>query len=146
MPEEKGRRQKSPQILPPKEEPEPRSPSERPEPEHPTEVVHETISFARAIFNLPPHPFQGVMNAEHLTKLIEYEEKNEQRAFEDAKQLRKHTTWRLIILSLLFVFVVTFVGLANPTMLVQVLEGLALFVSGVGAGLGVKSYLDRKKD
>jgi hypothetical protein len=90
MPEEKGHRQKSPQILSPKEESEQSSPNERLE--HPTEVVHETISFARAIFNLPPHPFQGVMNAEHLNKLIEHEEKNEQRAFEDAKQLRKHTT------------------------------------------------------
>ena len=111
MSEEKGHRQKSPEILPPKEESEPRSPSETPE--YPTEVVHETISFARAIFNLPPHPFQGVMNAEHLNKLIEHEEKNEQRAFEDAKQLRTHTTWRLIIFSALFVFVVAFIGLGK---------------------------------
>jgi len=86
------------------------------------------------------------MNAEYLTKLIELEEKKKQRAIEDAGDLRKHRIGRLIIFSLLFVFVVAFVGLTNPNTLTEALKGIVLFIGGVGAGLGVKSYLDRKKD
>jgi hypothetical protein len=65
-------------------------------------AFRDTISFFRAVITPPPHPLQDVVNAEHVSKwiehedkLLEHEEKNEQRAFEDAKQLRKHTTWRL---------------------------------------------------
>jgi len=86
------------------------------------------------------------MNAGYLTQLIEHEEKKKQRAFEDARDLRKHQIGRLIIFSLLVVFVVAFIGVTNPNTLTEALKGIVLFISGVGAGLGVKSYLDRKKD
>jgi hypothetical protein len=143
MAEENDQRQHSPQHLTSEEKLGAHASGESAK--HLSEVVHESVSFARAIISLPPHPFQGGINAEHLTKLIEHEEHNEQRAFEDVERLRKHTTWRLVIFSLLFVFVVAFIGFTNPSMLIQVLEGLALFAGGVGGGLGLKSYLDRKK-
>ncbi|MDZ7361654.1 MAG: hypothetical protein ONB46_13155 [candidate division KSB1 bacterium] len=108
-------------------------------------AFRDTISFFRAVITPPPHPLQDVVNAEHLSKWIEHEEKNEQRAFEDAKQLRKHTTWRLVIFSSLFHFRRCIHRLDKSGHTHPSSGGSCTIVSGVGAGLGVKSYLDRKK-
>jgi hypothetical protein len=143
MPEENSHDQHSSQNLASEEGHEPPSASEKLE--HLPDTFQDTISFFRAVISPPPHPFQGIVNAEHITKWIEHVEKNEQRAFDDVERLRTHTIWRLIILSALFVFVVTFVGFINQNILIQVLEGLALFAAGVGGGIGLKSYLDRTK-
>lgn len=93
-------------------------------------------------------PFLDKINAEHITKVLEISEKEDERSFEDAKAERKYGLIRLCIfcLVLLFLFVFTTVYLVDrdKELYGEIIKNVLLFLSGLAAGFGIKTYLVRK--
>ena len=91
--------------------------------------------------SFPVHPpFMKKINEEHISKILDISERDNQRHFEDAQSSKKYNLLYAILFSTLFVVTLVFLGGKNPELLKELLKDLAIFAGGGGVGYSIKAH------
>ena len=106
-------------------------------------VVQATLSMQR-ISTPFGSPLQDKINEEHISKILEIVEKDDERTFADAQSARKYTLINTIIILGFFGFLTVFLVNKDVEVYRELLKLTVAFAGGLGSGFGLKGYLDRK--
>lgn len=106
----------------------------------------EMTSFMASISGPGHPPYMKKINEEHITKIIEFSDKDSQRDFEDAQSSKKYRLAYVLIFCSLFVFAVVYLGDKNPELLKEILKYAAVFAGGGGVGYGLKAWRDKEDE
>lgn len=93
----------------------------------------------------PVNPISKIINAQHIDKILELAEKDDDRSFNDAKESRKYTLYYVLIFAALFVFATVYLVGSDKELYKEIIKLFSVFVGGLGGGFGIKSYIDRNK-
>lgn len=96
-------------------------------------------------FGSMPNPLTQKLNSQHIDKILEIAEKDDERAFKDAGESRKFTLIYIIVFSALFVFLTVFLVGSDIELYKEIIKLFAIFLGGLGSGFGIKGYMDRNK-
>lgn len=89
-------------------------------------------------------PIQQKINEQHISKILEIVEKDDERAFADAQSSRKYALIYTIILVITFGSLTVFLVNKDVALYQEILKIIIIFGGGFGSGFGFKSYRDRK--
>jgi hypothetical protein len=93
-------------------------------------------------------PFMEKINEEHINKVLDYSEKQDERDFAEAQAERKFAFARFIVIALVFAFTLVFLTLylapIDKELYRDVLKIGLGFLSGAGLAGGVAYHLGRK--
>ncbi|RJP33342.1 MAG: hypothetical protein C4527_04640 [Candidatus Omnitrophota bacterium] len=79
------------------------------------------------------------LTEEHINKIIDYTEKDNERNYRFADSARKYHLIYTVIGVLLFVFLTWFLSTNSSAVYSDILKMMAIFAGGLGAGYGIKS-------
>ena len=91
------------------------------------------------------NPILKKVTEEHITKILDISEKEDQRTHEDTKALRNLILILVVIFVALFVFLTVFLVGADKDLYRDIIKIFTAFIGGLGGGFGLKGYIDRKK-
>jgi hypothetical protein len=97
-------------------------------------------SISRSILS----PFESKINEKHIDKIIELGEKDNERMYKDTQHSRKFRLIYFLIGVALFVFLTLFLVGKDTELFKEVIKLFVVFVGGMGAGYGIKHYVDNK--
>lgn len=106
-------------------------------------VVQATLSMQR-ISTPFVSPLQEKINEEHISKILDIVEKDDERTFADAQSSRKYTLINTVIILTFFGFLTVFLVNKDVEVYREVLKLAIAFAGGLGSGFGLKGYLDKK--
>ena len=106
-------------------------------------VVEIGMSMHR--FGPIPNPITEKLNDRHIDKILDIAAKDDERAFEDAKESRKFTLIYILVFSALFIFLTIFLVGSDVELYKEIIKLFTIFLGGLGSGFGIKSYMDRNK-
>ncbi len=89
-------------------------------------------------------PFESKINEKHIDKILEIKEKYDDKIFRDTQHSRKFLLVYVLIGVALFVFLTLFLVGRDKELLRDIIKLFIAFVGGLGAGVGIKHYLDNK--
>ncbi|MDY6802795.1 MAG: hypothetical protein SXA11_03180 [Cyanobacteriota bacterium] len=89
-------------------------------------------------------PIQQKITEQHISKILENVEKDDERAFADAQSARKYALIYTIILVISFGFLTVFLVNKDVALYQDFFKIIIIFGGGFGSGFGFKSYRDRK--
>ena len=137
------------------------------EPKQDEEKAGSIEKFSQELENLPPEikreitaflsmqrisasasslsPIQEKINEQHISKILEIAEKDDERAFADTQSARIYGFLTFIVAIGFLVFLTVFLVSKDVAVYQDVLKLLIIFGGGFGSGFGFKGYLDRKK-
>lgn len=105
--------------------------------------VQATLSMQR--FSAPlVSPILGKINENHISKILEIAEKEDERLFADTQSSRKYTLINTILILCFFGFLTVFLVNKDVAVYQEILRIIIIFGGGLGSGFGLKGYLDRK--
>jgi hypothetical protein len=84
------------------------------------------------------------INEKHIDKILEMTEKSDERRFTDSRHLRKFRLFYILIGVALFVFLTLFLVGKDTELFKDIIKLFIAFVGGMGAGYGIKHYVDNK--
>ncbi|HEY9848568.1 MAG TPA: hypothetical protein V6D28_03850 [Leptolyngbyaceae cyanobacterium] len=93
----------------------------------------------------PLSPIREKINEQHISKILEIAEKDDERAFADTQSARIYGFLTFIVAIGFLVFLTVFLVNKDVAVYQDVLKLLIIFGGGFGSGFGFKGYLDRKK-
>lgn len=93
----------------------------------------------------PLSPIREKINEQHISKILEIAEKDDERAFADTQSARIYGFLTFIVATGFLVFLTVFLVNKDVAVYQDVLKLLIIFGGGFGSGFGFKGYLDRKK-
>ena len=97
-------------------------------------------------FGPMPNPLTEKINEQHIDKILEIAEKDEDRSFKNAGENRKFTLIYVLVFAALFVFSTIFLIVSgNKELYSEAVKLFVAFFGGLGGGFGIKSYMDRNK-
>ena len=108
-------------------------------------IVQEAVSTLQIQAGIREHPILKKVTSEHVTTLINNDEKASIRETDERKDIRKN--YLIIFGSILFfiVFVCVFFTLTNnKDTLYKIIEIIVVFAGGLGTGYGVRSYIRKQ--
>ena len=108
-------------------------------------IVQEAVSTLQIQAGIREHPILKKVTSEHVTTLINNDEKASIRESDERKDIRKN--YLIIFGSILFfiVFVCVFFTLTNnKDTLYKIIEIIVIFAGGLGTGYGVRSYIRKQ--
>ena len=114
-------------------------------PEEIKKMIEIGFSMQRFSGPLPPQ-FLSKLNEEHISKILDLSERDDQRTFQDTQSARKYTLVYIIIAAALFVFATIFLVNKDSELYKEVLKFLIIFAGGVGSGYGLRQFVERKKE
>ncbi|KAF3980377.1 MAG: hypothetical protein HFP76_02340 [Methylococcales symbiont of Iophon sp. n. MRB-2018] len=91
------------------------------------------------------NPLTQKLTSQHIDKILEISEKDDERVFKDAGESRKYTLIYIVIFSVLFVFLTVFLVGSDVELYKEIVKLFAIFLGGLGSGFGIKGYMDRNK-
>ncbi len=91
------------------------------------------------------NPLTQKLTSQHIDKILEISEKDDERAFKDAGESRKYTLIYIILFSALFIFLTVFLVGSDVELYKEIVKLFAIFLGGLGSGFGIKGYMDRNK-
>jgi hypothetical protein len=135
----------------PNDEDEKNKPEEIEPSELPTKVPEPVRAFFSSIF-ASRHPifppFMEKINEEHIARVLDYSEKEDERDFEDAKSQRRYRFATFLVIAILFIFLFVFLTVYlvdRDRELYKDIVKLGLgFLSGLALGGGVAYNLGRR--
>lgn len=113
-------------------------------PEEVKKVIQMGFSMQRFSGPVPPQ-FIEKLNEEHITKIINSSENDDERAFKLEKAAKLYTFCYVLIASALFVFITLFLVTKDSSIYNEVIKIIAIFIGGLGSGYGLKTWTDKKK-
>ncbi|MBD2039290.1 hypothetical protein [Microcoleus sp. FACHB-672] len=93
----------------------------------------------------PLSPIRDKINEQHISKILEISEKDDERAFADTQSARIYGFLTFIVALGFLGFLTVFLVNKDVAVYQDVLKLLIIFGGGFGSGFGYKGYLDRKK-
>ncbi len=97
-------------------------------------------SFSRSILS----PLESKINEKHIDKILELGEKDNERMYKDTQHSRKFLLVYILIGVSLFVFLTLFLVGKDTELFKDIIKLFIAFVGGMGAGYGIKHYVDYK--
>ncbi|ARV60813.1 hypothetical protein BZZ01_21285 [Nostocales cyanobacterium HT-58-2] len=107
-------------------------------------VVQATLSMQRISSSPFVSPIQEKINEQHISRILDIVEKDDERAFYDTQSARKYTLITIVIFLLFFGGLTVFLVSKNVALYQDILKIIIIFGGGFGSGFGYKGYLDRK--
>ncbi|TAG92818.1 MAG: hypothetical protein EAZ09_16095 [Oscillatoriales cyanobacterium] len=89
-------------------------------------------------------PILEKVNENHISKILEIAEKEDERLFADTQSARKYTLINTILILGFFGFLTVFLVNKDIAVYQEILKIIIIFGGGLGSGFGLKGYLDRK--
>lgn len=89
-------------------------------------------------------PILEKVNENHISKILEIAEKEDERLFADTQSARKYTLINTILILGFFGFLTVFLVNKDIAAYQEILKIIIIFGGGLGSGFGLKGYLDRK--
>jgi hypothetical protein len=89
-------------------------------------------------------PILEKVNENHISKILEIAEKEDERLFADTQSARKYTLINTILILVFFGFLTVFLVNKDIAVYQEILKIIIIFGGGLGSGFGLKGYLDRK--
>ncbi|MEA5471168.1 hypothetical protein VB714_20025 [Spirulina sp. 06S082] len=80
----------------------------------------------------------------HITKFLENDAKQDERAFLDSQESKKYTLCYVLIFCLLFVFVTVFLVQNDIKIYQDLIRLFIVFLGGFGSGIGYKNLRDKR--
>ncbi len=108
----------------------------------PKEFREEVTHFLMGNISRPT--LESKITGEHLHKLLDYDDKSDERKFKDAQQSRKFQLAYVLLAVLLFVFLAIFLVGKDTELFKEIVKLFIVFVGGIGAGFGIKTYKSKK--
>ena len=87
---------------------------------------------------------ESKINEKHIDKILEIKEKYDDKVFSDTQQSRKFLLLYILIGVSLFVFLTLFLVGKDTELFKEIIKLFIAFVGGMGAGVGIKHYMDNK--
>jgi hypothetical protein len=116
-----------------------------PENEIPAPAKRVFMSMMRS--SSPPavgHPVLEKLTEDHIHKIIDYSQRDEERAY----NLRSSNRWFYLVFVILglgtFLYLIKTLLPANKDLLVDIIKMFIAFLGGLGSGYGLKTYIDKK--
>ena len=110
------------------------------EPEH-QKMVRKMFTALTIQSGIREHPFLKKLTSEHITNLINNDEKSGIRECDDRRDIRKNNNMILWSILGFIIFVCIFFTLTNnKDTMFEILKIIAAFAGGFGAGYGISSY------
>jgi hypothetical protein len=106
-------------------------------------VMQATLSMQRISTPLVS-PILEKVNENHISKILEIAEKEDERLFADTQSARKYTLINTILILGFFGFLTVFLVNKDIAAYQEILKIIIIFGGGLGSGFGLKGYLDRK--
>ncbi|MEM6401633.1 MAG: hypothetical protein AAF757_15585 [Cyanobacteria bacterium P01_D01_bin.116] len=107
-------------------------------------VVRGTLSMQRFSSSSSVFPILEKINEQHISKILDIAEKDDERAFTDTESARKYNLITLIIVLIFFGVLTVFLVNKDVVVYQEILKIIISFGGGFGSGIGFKGYLDRK--
>lgn len=107
------------------------------------EIGFSGISMSRYSGPIPPQFFNKI-NENHISKILEIAEKDEERSFEDAKSSRRYTFCYVLLFVGLLVFLTVFLVYKDVELYKEVFKLIIVYLGGLGSGLGINEWVRRR--
>jgi len=107
-------------------------------------VVEMGFSMQR-ISGATPNPILSKLNENHIDRILDIGEKEEDNSFKDSQSNKKYNLIYFIIGILLFIFLIVFLVKDNKELFLEILKIGVAIIGGFGGGFGYKTYLDKHK-
>ncbi|MBU7042479.1 MAG: hypothetical protein HXS47_02720 [Theionarchaea archaeon] len=91
-----------------------------------------------------PSRFFEKITEDHISKILDIAEKDEERSFEDVKSSRKYNLVYVLIFVGLFVFLTIFLIFKDVELYLEVLKIIVVFFGGFGGGFGYNEWKRKK--
>lgn len=91
-----------------------------------------------------PSPFAHKVTEEHISKILEIAEKDDDLSYKDVQQSRKYTLGYILIFVALFIFLVIFLSSLGEEIFKLGVGALVTYLGGIGTGFGASNYVRRK--
>ena len=91
-----------------------------------------------------PNPLASKINEDHIDKIIEASAKDDERRYKDMQQARKFHLIYFLAGIALFVFLTLFLVGKDTELFKEIVKLFIVFVGGIGAGYGIKSYIRKE--
>ena len=104
------------------------------------------VDVALTMFRGPhPHPLLGKITEDHISKVLDDVGKENERNFELRKSARVYGVIYTVIAVAVFVFVTIYLSGTDSELYKDILSHLIAIVGGLGGGVGIKVYIDRRR-
>jgi hypothetical protein len=91
-----------------------------------------------------PRQFFEKINEQHISKILEIAEKDEERSFEDVKSSRKYSFGYVLIFTSLLIFLTVFLVYKDIELYKEVFKLLIVYGGGLGSGFGINQWMRRR--
>ena len=92
----------------------------------------------------PSHPLADKFNDEHISKILNIAERNNEIARKGRSEFRWLAMLSIVIAVSFLMFLTLFLVGSHTEVYMELIEFIVAFLGGLGGGIGIKSYLDRK--
>lgn len=95
-------------------------------------------------FGPMPNPIAEKLTPNHIDKILNIAEKDDERSYKDTGQSRKYTLIYILIFAALFIFTTIFLVGSDKELYKETMKLFSVFLGGLGSGFGIRSYMDKK--
>ncbi len=103
------------------------------------EIIGAMLSIERYSGPIPPQFFEKI-NEQHISKILEITERDEERALENVKSSRRYNLVYVLIFVGLLVFLTVFLVHEDTELYKEVFKLFIVFSGGFGSGFGVNQW------
>ncbi|MBH8573269.1 hypothetical protein I8752_09610 [Nostocaceae cyanobacterium CENA369] len=107
--------------------------------------VQATLSMQRISSSSLVSPIQEKINEQHISRILDIVEKDDERAFADTESARKYTIFTIIIFLVFFGSLTIFLVNKDIAVYQEILRIIIIFGGGFGSGFGYKGYLEKRR-
>lgn len=107
-------------------------------------VIETTLSMRGISSSSLISPISDKINEQHIDKILDIVEKDDERAFTDTQSARQYFLITLIIVLGFFGSLTVFLVNKDVAVYQELLKIIIIFGGGFGSGFGYKGYVDRK--
>lgn len=107
-------------------------------------VVEMGISMQRFSGSMP-NPLLSKINENHIDKILEISQKEEDNSYKDAQSTKKYGLIYFILIILFIGFLICYLVDKDKSLLLTIIEKGLFIIGGFGGGYGFKAYLDNRK-
>ena len=111
----------------------------------PPEMKRIIQSFSMRAISGVHNPIYNKINEEHIAKIIQYSRDDEQDNYNLKRTNRYFTLGYTILAVAIFIFLIIFLMPRDMELLTEILKVLVLVGAGIGGGIGIKSYLEKRE-
>lgn len=107
-------------------------------------VIEASVSMQRISSSSLVSPVYEKINEQHISKILDISEKDDERAFADSQSARIYSLITLVIVLVFFGSLTVFLVNKDVAVYQEILKIIIIFGGGFGSGFGFKGYVDRK--